>query len=43
LGAEKGLILGETINQILKRRIIKIPFPKKALSTVAVDITEDPL
>jgi hypothetical protein len=37
------LVLGETINQILKQRIIKILFPKKALSTVAVDITADPV
>jgi hypothetical protein len=25
------------------KRIIKIPFPKKTLSTVAVDITADPV
>jgi hypothetical protein len=43
LGAEKGLILGETINQILKQRIVKITFPKGALSTVAVDNTADPV
>jgi hypothetical protein len=42
LGAEKGVVIGETINQLLKQRIVKIPVPKGALLTVAVDLTEDP-
>ena len=42
LGAEKGLVLGERINQMLKQRIQKIPFPKGALKIVACDITGYP-
>lgn len=42
LGTEKGLILGEKINQMLKKQVLKVPIPPGVTITVAGDITENP-
>lgn len=35
-------MIGEKINQMLKKQVLRIQFPKDSLITVAGDITENP-
>jgi hypothetical protein len=42
LGEEQALVLGEKINQLLKKRLNRVNFPRTGKITVAADITEYP-